>query len=149
MYPIYPRPQIDKYRKYLLICNISLRMFRPMYLSSRFCGDVCRCICRRGGWFGQCGFCCSCRVFGRTFHNGEMVDFVNPTRWRKINGKVRKLNTDNGFQSILRFYFKTSTEWLFFLKFSMEENRIVENEMKGERDHKKERQKRKKYLQLL
>ena len=27
-----------------------------MYLSSRFCGDVCRCVCRCGGWFGQCGF---------------------------------------------------------------------------------------------
>ena len=41
-----------------------------------------------------------------------MVHFVNPTWWRKINGKVDKLNIDNGFQLIFRLYFrKTSLEW--------------------------------------
>ena len=38
-----------------------------------------------------------------------MEDFVNPTRRRKINGKVDKLNPVNKFQLIFRLYIKTSS----------------------------------------
>ena len=33
-----------------------------------------------------------------------MVDFVNPTRGRKINGKVNKLNADKRLPLIFRLY---------------------------------------------
>ena len=62
--------QIDKCWKYLSISNISLKMCWPMFVSTRSCGDVCRCICRCGRWFEQCGIWCGDRVFSHTFLYG-------------------------------------------------------------------------------
>ena len=50
-----------------------------------------------------------------------MVDFVNSNKMIKMNGKVYKSNTYNGFNGNMSFFInrKTLSDWTFFVFFNI------------------------------